>query len=113
MRVLGQELTRRVVHPVSLLEEGVIPLTAADSDFPAPEPVRAALARVLHTGYLNYAPAAGLPEFREAAAAHYAARDGIQLSAERIVAVDSAASGSFAPFAMRRSMMFSAIASTR
>ena len=75
------------------VEEGVIPLTAADSDFPAPEPVRAALARVLHTGYLNYAPAAGLPEFREAAAAHYAARDGIQLSAERIVAVDSAASG--------------------
>ena len=25
VRVVGQELTRRVVHPVSLLEEGVIP----------------------------------------------------------------------------------------
>lgn len=75
------------------VEEGVIPLTAADSDFPAPAPVREALARALRTGYLNYAPAAGLPEFRAAAAAHYAQRDGIELAPDRVVAVDSAASG--------------------
>lgn len=75
------------------VEEGVIPLTAADSDFPAPEPVRAALARALRAGYLNYAPAAGLPEFRQAAAEHYARRDGVELAPGRVVAVDSAASG--------------------
>ena len=75
------------------VEEGVIPLTAADSDFPAPEPVREALARTLRTGYLNYAPAAGLPEFREAAAEHYSRRDAIELAPGRVVAVDSAASG--------------------
>jgi aspartate/methionine/tyrosine aminotransferase len=75
------------------LPEGTIPLTAADPDFPIPEPIRESLVEYLRAGYLSYGPPAGLPEFREAAAIRFSHRDGIELSADRIVAIDSAASG--------------------
>jgi aspartate/methionine/tyrosine aminotransferase len=75
------------------LPEGTIPLTAADPDFPIPEPIRDSLVKYLRAGYLSYGPPAGLPEFREAAAIRFSHRDGIELLADRIVAVDSAASG--------------------
>src|SRR5258708_20209657 len=44
----------------------VIPLTAADPDFPACPAVREALPRYVSDGVLGYVPAEGLPDFREA-----------------------------------------------
>ncbi|MCP4477475.1 MAG: pyridoxal phosphate-dependent aminotransferase [Planctomycetaceae bacterium] len=75
------------------LPDGTIPLTAADPDFPVPDPIYESLMEYLQGGYLSYGPPAGLPEFREAAANRFSVRDGIELSADRIVAIDSAASG--------------------
>ena len=75
------------------LPDGTIPLTAADPDFPIPAPIHQSLMEYLQGGYLSYGPPAGLPEFREAAANRFSGRDGIELSADRIVAIDSAASG--------------------
>ncbi len=89
-----QELRQRAYNQRwAELPEGTIPLTAADPDFPIPEAVQDSLKEYLKGGYLSYGPPAGLPEFREAAASRFSARDGIDLSANRIVAIDSAASG--------------------
>ena len=49
-------------------EEGVIPLTAADMDFPcAPEIVQAVVSYA-QAGYFSYTPKTGLPEFKESIA---------------------------------------------
>ena len=48
--------------------EGVIPLTAADSDFhPAPE-IAEAMIQYIQGGYFSYTPKRGFPEFKEAIA---------------------------------------------
>ena len=93
-RIDKQILTQRAYNQRwAELPEGTIPLTAADPDFPVPAAIQDALVEYLKGGYLSYGPPAGLPEFREAAAIRFSIRDGIELSADRIVAIDSAASG--------------------
>lgn len=52
--------------------DGVIPLTAASSDFKVAKPIRDAVVEYVDEGYLCYAPGAGLPEFREEFAQYYA-----------------------------------------
>lgn len=86
---------RWAVHPAD-----VIPLTAADSDFPACAEVIEAMQRYLSAGYLSYGPNEGLPEFREAAAAALQARHGLPCSPATIFPTDSAASGVFLAAAM-------------
>ena len=54
--------------------EGVLPLTAASSDYPAPPAVVAALQAHVEDAYFSYGPNEGLPEFREAAAAYFSDR---------------------------------------
>jgi aspartate/methionine/tyrosine aminotransferase len=72
--------------------EGVIPLTAADPDFPACPAVREALVRYATDGVLGYVPAEGLPDFREAVAQWMRSTRQLNCTAADVFAADSAAS---------------------
>ncbi|MFF3159912.1 aminotransferase class I/II-fold pyridoxal phosphate-dependent enzyme [Streptomyces sp. NPDC057910] len=80
---------RWAVHPPD-----VIPLTAADSDFPVSEEIMSAVHRYLEAGYLPYGPPEGLPELRRAAAARHA-RNGLRCDPDTILPTDGAASALF------------------
>ena len=73
----------------------VIPLTAADPDFPAPQAVREAIMNYASSGYFSYGPPAGLPEFRETVSEVVHARKGISVPAARVLPIDSAARAMF------------------
>lgn len=70
----------------------VIPLTAADPDFPICPAIQQALVRYVQDGVLSYAPPEGLPGFREAVAEWMRSTRGLDCSAETVFATDSAAS---------------------
>jgi aspartate/methionine/tyrosine aminotransferase len=75
------------------VEEGVIPLTAADPDFPCAPEIADALARYIKDRYLSYAPAEGMMFFREAMAAYYTEKKGVSIEPQGVLACDSAAFG--------------------
>ena len=68
--------------------EGVIPLTAADPDFPAPPVVRQAVAAYALEGVFSYGPPAGLPLFREAVAHDLRPRRGAAVEPAGVNAVN-------------------------
>lgn len=72
---------------------GVIPLTAADPDFPICPAIQEQLVRHVRDGVLSYGPAEGLPRFREAVAGWMRETRAMDCSAEDVFATDSAASG--------------------
>ena len=72
--------------------EGVIPLTAADPDFPVCPAVQENLIRYISDGVLSYVPPEGLPTFREAVAEWMQSTRGMDCAAEHVFACDSAAS---------------------
>ena len=45
--------------------EGVIPLTAADPDYPCAPEIREAMRDYISDGYFSYTPKTGLREFRD------------------------------------------------
>src|SRR5262249_31879942 len=71
----------------------VIPLTAADPDFPIAPAIQEQLARYVRDGVLNYGPPEGLPQFREAVAGWMRDTRQMDCSAQEVFATDSAASG--------------------
>jgi aspartate/methionine/tyrosine aminotransferase len=71
----------------------VIPLTAADPDFPCPLPVLEAMQRFASARYFPYTPAEGWPEFRAAMAEFFTNKRDWPASPEDILPVDSAAFG--------------------
>ncbi len=73
--------------------EGVIPLTAADPDFPCAPEIADAVMAYTHDRYLCYTPSTGMPEFRKAMAEFFTTRRAIHCDPSRIFPVDSAASG--------------------
>lgn len=73
--------------------EGVIPLTAADPDFPCAEPIREAISRYASDGYFSYGAPKGLLEFRQALSIDYIENKKVQYSPDKILPVDSAAFG--------------------
>lgn len=75
------------------VEPDVIPLTAADPDFPCAPEIADAIARYAQDRYLSYAPAEGLLFFREAMANYYHSRKNVQVEAVGVMACDSAAFG--------------------
>jgi len=72
---------------------GVIPLTAADPDFPCPPPVTEAIRRFLTERYFSYGPPEGLPEFRESMARFFQEKRQTPVSPASVLPVDSAAFG--------------------
>jgi aspartate/methionine/tyrosine aminotransferase len=73
--------------------QGVIPLTAADPDFPAAAVIREALVAHVSEGVFSYGPPGGLPLFREAVARDLRQRRGVAVEPGGVMAVNSAAAG--------------------
>ncbi len=73
--------------------EGVIPLTAADPDFPCAPEIAAAINNFSNERYFCYGPPEGLPEFKESLAGYYQKKRNIPANPEYILPVDSAAFG--------------------
>lgn len=74
------------------LPPDVIPLTAADPDFPAAPVIREAIADYAASGVFSYGPAGGLPLFRESVA-RYLDRRHCTVPPAGVIAVNSAAAG--------------------
>ena len=70
----------------------VIHMGIGEPDFSAAQPVLDAAAKVIAGGTMRYTHAVGLPALREAIAAHYQQRFGVDVAAERIV-ITAGASG--------------------
>jgi aminotransferase len=79
----------------AMMPEGVIPLTAADPDFPCAPAIREAIARFTQSGYFCYAPPEGYSFFRESVSRFFASKRNLQYEPSNILAVDSAAAGIF------------------
>ncbi len=75
------------------VEEGVIPLTAADPDFPVAEEIKKAMLDYIEDGYFSYTPKMGLPEFKKALSKALKERKGELIDEDLILPVDSAARG--------------------
>lgn len=73
--------------------EGVIPLTAADPDFPCAEPIRDAIHAFTKDGYFSYGDALGYAPFKQALANNYANVKHTCFHPSHILPVDSAAYG--------------------
>ena len=73
------------------VEEGVIPLTAADPDYPAAPCIREAMRDYIEDGYFSYSPKTGLKEFKTALSKALLERKGEEIDEELILPVDSAA----------------------
>jgi aspartate/methionine/tyrosine aminotransferase len=70
----------------------VIPLTAADPDFPICPAIQERLLGYVRDGVLSYAPPEGLPQFREAVAEWLMKTRRIACASDAVFATDSAAS---------------------
>lgn len=90
--------------PTTIFEEmsglarrhGAVNLGQGFPDDPGPEAVRAKAADAILNGYNQYPPMAGLPELRQAVAAHYARTQGLDLDWESEVTVTSGATEALA-----------------
>lgn len=79
-------------HALERAGRRVVHMEIGEPDFSAPPPIVEAGVRALREGRTAYTPTLGLPELREAIAAHYARRFASTVDAAR-VAVTSGASG--------------------
>jgi aspartate/methionine/tyrosine aminotransferase len=90
--------------PTTIFEEmsglartlGAVNLGQGFPDDPGPEPIRAKAADAVLNGYNQYPPMAGLPELRQAVAAHYQRTQGLDLDAMSEVTVTSGATEALA-----------------
>lgn len=74
-------------------EEGVIPLTAADPDFPVAPEILSAIQSYASDGYFSYGPPHGMPDFKRAIAAYYKRNYNATIEASLVLPVNSAAYG--------------------
>lgn len=75
---------------------GAVNLGQGFPDDPGPEAIRAHAADAVMNGYNQYPPMAGLPELRQAVAAHYARSQGLGLDWQHEVTVTSGATEALA-----------------
>ncbi|MGM0431620.1 MAG: pyridoxal phosphate-dependent aminotransferase [Spirochaetota bacterium] len=75
--------------------EGVVPLTAADPDFPVAKEIVTALEDYIRDGYFSYVPHTGLPEFKESIATYQNRWKDENVSPELVLPIDSAARGMY------------------
>ena len=101
---LGADLARRVVdvpapqtlemmtRARALMAQGVdiVNLTVGEPDFDTPEDIREVAKKALDGGITRYAPIAGLPDMRAAAAEKLARDNGIDYRPEEIVVTNGA-----------------------
>lgn len=77
------------------IEDGIIPLTAADPDFRTAPAIEEGIIEYLKDGYLSYGPFSGLPEFKKSVAEHFNTEKHGSFTPENVLAVNSAAQGMF------------------
>jgi aspartate/methionine/tyrosine aminotransferase len=77
------------------LEEGIIPLTAADPDFRTAPEIEQGIIEYIKDGYLSYGPFSGLPEFKKNVGEHFNTEKHGSFTPENVLAVNSAAQGMF------------------
>lgn len=77
------------------VEDGVIPLTAADPDFPVAKEIREVLIDYLNDGYLSYTPKLGIPEVKESLAKALKVRKNVKIDSNLILPLDSVARAMF------------------
>ena len=75
--------------------EGVIPLTAADPDFPCAPEVREGLKKFIDSGYFCYTPMLGYPDVRKSIANKLNERKHEGVDPDLLLPVDSAARGMY------------------
>jgi aminotransferase len=71
----------------------VIPMTAADLDFPCAPPIREAVKNYASQGYFNYGPSKGLPVLKESLSEFFLLKRHVNIHPDNILPVDSAAFG--------------------
>lgn len=71
--------------------EGMIPLTAADPDYPCAPAIKKAMSDYIEDGYFSYTPKLGLEEFRNAFSDYVKVRKKEEIEAKNVLPVDSAA----------------------
>jgi aminotransferase len=81
---------RWAMHPPE-----VIPLTAADPDFPVAPEIRQAIKEYADGGVLGYGPKEGLPDFKQTVARTVAEKHAISCTPREILPTDSAAAAMF------------------
>jgi aspartate/methionine/tyrosine aminotransferase len=79
-------------------KHGAINLGQGFPDSQGPEDIRAKAAEGLMTGSNQYPPSRGVPELREAVAAHYAAHQGLDLTAAEVIVTSGATEALAAAF---------------
>ncbi|WPO82897.1 pyridoxal phosphate-dependent aminotransferase [Chryseobacterium sp. JJR-5R] len=77
------------------LENGIIPLTAADPDFRMSQEIENGIIEYIRDGYLSYGPFSGIPEFRKSVAEHFNTEKKGNFTPDNVLAVNSAAQGMF------------------
>jgi aspartate/methionine/tyrosine aminotransferase len=77
------------------LEDGIIPLTAADPDFRMSSEIENGIIEYIKDGYLSYGPFSGIPEFKKSVAEHFNTEKKGNFTPENVLAVNSAAQGMF------------------
>lgn len=93
MAGLGSESAFEVLARARALEaqgKDIIHLEIGEPDFDTPSNVIEAGVEALQTGWTHYAPSAGLPELRQAAADYISSTRGIPVSADEVVIVPGA-----------------------
>jgi aspartate/methionine/tyrosine aminotransferase len=75
--------------------EGMLPLTAADADFPAAREISEALIDYINGGYFCYTPKLGFPDLKESIAKSLWIRKKEKVDPEQILPIDSAARGMY------------------
>lgn len=78
----------------------VVHMEAGEPDFPTAAPIAEAAKAAIDYGAIQYTPAAGIPELREAIAQWYQTQYGLAISPERIVVTTGASSALLMIFAL-------------
>ena len=73
------------------VEDDVIPMTAADPDYPCAPEIRKAMMEYIEDGYFSYTPKMGLKEFNDAFVSYVKRRKGEEIDPELVLPIDSAA----------------------
>lgn len=77
------------------VEDGIIPLTAADPDYPCSPAIKKAMMDYIEDGYFSYTPKLGLDEFKHSFVDYVKRRKGEEIDVNNVLPVDSAARGMF------------------
>jgi len=94
---INLELLKKRAHNLrwATVADGVIPLTAADPDFPSALEISEAICSFAKDRYYCYGPAEGLTDFKESVANYFQVKRNVPVSPAFTFPVDSAAFGIF------------------